>query len=64
MVSFVLKPLNLFGKIINLGLERRDLFAHGGNAAAEIVEVLDDPTVAVIHPTLIPRPIHHEGWVY
>jgi bifunctional non-homologous end joining protein LigD len=22
------------------------------------------PFVQLMHPTLIPRPIHHEGWVY
>jgi len=22
------------------------------------------PTVTLMHPTLVPRPIQHEGWVY
>src|SRR5215470_5369219 len=32
--------------------------------SAQETEPVGLPAVSLMHPTLIPRPVHHDGWIY
>lgn len=46
------------------GIESNRRFSSSQLARADTLRSVPIPTVDLAHPTLISRPIHHEGWVY